>query len=360
MFSQNLFPADQLEAFASRCFQACGMAPEDAALVAANLVLADLRGVASHGVTRIPVYAERLRRGVVNARARPVVMADAGALLLVDGDNGAGAVVSHFANGLAMRRAREYGSCIVSVRRSNHHGICSAYALQAAEQGLIGVVATNAARSMAVAGGREAVIGTNPIAFAVPRAGHLPLVLDMATAVVARGRIVEMAKRHESIPTGWALDADGHPTTDAQAAERGVVLPFGGTKGSGLAVVVELLCSVLSGATLGPRIPNLYADFERPQDIGHLFIAIDPQRIGRDDVAQQAQALAGLLKSSEPAAGVPEVLMPGEPEARLEAQRRAAGVPLPEHVVMELQDWAQRLGVPALVEGPARMQGTTA
>lgn len=350
MFSQHVFPADQLEAFASRCFQACGMASEDATLVAASLVLADLRGVASHGVTRVPVYAERLRRGVVNARARPAVMADAGALLLVDGDNGAGAVVSHFANGLAMQRAREFGSCIVSVRRSNHHGICSAYAMQAAKQGLISVVATNASRSMAVAGGREAVIGTNPVAFAVPRAGHPPLVLDMATAVVARGRIVEMAKRHEAIPAGWALDADGNPTTDARAAERGVVLPFGGAKGSGLAVVVELLCSVLSGATLGPRIPNLYADFERPQDIGHLFITIDPQRIGRDDVALQAHALADLLKSSVPAAGVAEVLMPGEPEARLQAQRQVTGVPLPEHVVQELQDWAQRLGVQALVE----------
>lgn len=360
MSSQHLFPVGQLETFASRCFQACGMVPEEAALVAANLVLADLRGVASHGVTRIPIYADRLQRGVVNARARPVAVADAGALLLVDGDNGAGAVVSHFANGLAMQRAREFGSCIVSVRRSNHHGICSAYAMQAAERGLIGVVATNASRSMAVAGGREAVIGTNPVAFAVPRTGQPPLVLDMATAVVARGRIVEMAKRGESIPEGWALDAGGNPTTDARAAERGVVLPFGGAKGSGLAVVVELLCSVLSGATLGPHIPNLYADFERPQDIGHLFIVIDPQRIGRDDVALQAQTLAGLLKSSAPAVGAAEVLMPGEPEARLQAQRRAAGVPLPENVVQELQDWAQRLGVPALVEGLTHTQGPAA
>lgn len=360
MSSPHVFPVDQLQTFAARCFQACGMAPGDAELVAANLVLADLRGVASHGVTRIPIYAERLQRGVVNARARPVVVADAGALLLVDGDNGAGAVVSHFANGLAMDRARELGSCIVSVRRSNHHGICSAYAMQAAEQGLIGVVATNASRSMAVAGGREAVIGTNPIAFAVPRAGQPPLVLDMATAVVARGRIVEMAKRHEPIPAGWALDADGNSTTDAAAAERGVVLPVGGAKGSGLAVMVELLCSVLSGATLGPRIPNLYKDYERPQDIGHLFVVVDPQRIGRDDVALQAQVLAGLLKSSVPAAGVAEVLMPGEPEARLQAQRAEAGVPLPDNVVQELQDWAQRLGVPALVGAAVRMQDTAA
>src|SRR5690606_2192048 len=172
MTSDPRFDPQRLQAFATRCFMACGMEESPAALVAANLVLADLRGIASHGVTRIPIYGQRLLQRTINPSASPVIESDAGALLLVDGDNGAGAVVSDFANRLAIRRARELGACVVSVHGSNHHGICSAYTMQSAAHGLIGIVATNAARSMAVAGGREAIVGTNPVSFAVPRAGQ--------------------------------------------------------------------------------------------------------------------------------------------------------------------------------------------
>lgn len=338
-----------LRAFATRCFEAVGVESVHAGQIADSLLLADLRGIASHGVTRIPIYTERLLRGVVNPRPRVSVLRDAGALALVSGDNGPGAVVSCFANSLAIRRAEEYGVAVVSVRDSNHNGICAAYSMQAARAGLIGIAATNAPKSMAVAGGREPLLGTNPISFAIPRAGGEPLVLDMATSVVARGKIVEKAKRGESIPADWALDSGGRPTTDARAAETGVMLPFSGAKGSGLAIMIEILCGVLSGGRFGPQLNNLYTDFINPQGIGHFFLIIDPSTLCDVDLfAGRVDALAGMIKASLRAAGVEEILLPGEPEARLEARSNALGVVLPDNVVSDLDETAARLRVPTL------------
>ena len=343
------FSPDLLRTFAIRCFAAAGLEAVHAEQIADNLVLADLRGVASHGLTRIPIYTDRLVKGVVNPRPRMTVVKEAGAVALVDGDNGPGPVVSCFANDLAVRTGKRCGIGFVSVCKSNHNGISAAYTIEAARAGLIGMASTNAPKSMAVAGGREALLGTNPISIAVPRAGGDPLVLDMATSVVARGKVVEKAKRGESIPPGWALDNEGFPTTDARAAEKGVILPFSGAKGSGLAIMLEILCGVLSGGLFGPQLNNLYSDFVNPQGIGHFFLTIDPGTLGdRAAFLSRVGVYAGMLKDSLPAGGVDEILLPGEPEMRLEAYNRAHGIDLPDNVVADLNQAAARLGVPAL------------
>jgi len=171
----------------------------------------------------------------------------------------------------------------------------------------------------------------------------------MATSVVARGKIVELAKRGGSIPEGWALDADGRPTTDARAAEQGVILPFSGGKGSGLAIIVEALCGILSGGLFGPQINNLYSDFVNPQGVGHFFLAIDPAALGEHgQFESRVDIFAGMIKASLKAVGVEEILLPGEPETRLEQRTRLDGIELPPNVVTDLNETAAKLRVPAL------------
>jgi LDH2 family malate/lactate/ureidoglycolate dehydrogenase len=347
--------ADALRRFAKAMFVARGLADEAAAIVADNLLHADLRGHASHGVTRIPIYLERLDRGVVNARPDIRVTRTRPGVALVDGDNGMGAVVADLAMKQAIGLAAETGVGIASIRASNHNGPASFFAMQALEQGCIGVSSTNSPVSMAVWGSRGRALGTNPIALAVPAGRHASIVADMSSSVVARGKIVEAAKRGDPIPPGWALDAEGRPTTDPKAAEAGVVLPFAGPKGSALAVLVDVLCGVLSGAAFGRLVSNLYADFSNPQNNGQFMMAIDVAGfMPPEDFRRRVDDLVDMLKATPRAAGVEEILMPGEPEARSAAQRTRAGIPLPANVIEDLRKAAEAAGVamPPLTAGP--------
>ena len=344
-----------LTEFAEHCFIACGCIAEHAATVAANLVRADLRGIESHGVTRIPIYVERLLRGAVAPRPELRVERQDGGCAVVDGGNGPGAVVSCFANSVAIDLARSNGIGFVATRRSNHNGIASYYTMQTARQGMIGMSATNAARSLVVWGARESALGANPMSYAVPAGRYDTIVLDMSSTVVARGKIVERAKRGETIPEGWAIDRHGRPTTDAREGEAGFVLPFAGPKGSGFAMIVDILGGVLSGANYGRRIPNLYHDFENAQNIGHCFMAIDVARfMPLDAFIARVEDMIAALKSATRAEGVEEILMPGEPERRTELLRRAEGIPVPANVVADLHETAKRLHVPLPEFVPAR------
>jgi LDH2 family malate/lactate/ureidoglycolate dehydrogenase len=340
------FAVADLEAFASAVFRSAGLSPDHAAEVAENLIVADLRGIDSHGVTRVPIYAERLKRGVVNARPRIRVERGAKAAVVVDGDNGPGAVVGLAAMREAIERAQTYGVGLVVARRSNHYGICSHYMLKAVEAGCIGMSASNTAPSMAVFGSREPAVGTNPISFGAPAGSYPPYILDMATSVVARGKIIEKSKRGEPIPLGWALDRDGHPTTDSVAAAEGVVLPFSGPKGSGLAIMVDILCGVLSGAAFGSLIGNLYNDFENEQNIGHFFLALDVATL-RDpqEFARGMEEMIAMLKTRARAPGFDEILMPGEYEARLTADTQVNGIVLPANVIADLTGTGESFGV---------------
>jgi LDH2 family malate/lactate/ureidoglycolate dehydrogenase len=338
---------NELTSYTTAVFEAVGLSRKHARIVAENLVLADLRGIESHGVTRIPIYADRLRRGVVNRAAEPRAVMSGVSIVLVDGDNGPGAVVGHFAIQRAIEAARQSGVGIALARNSNHFGICADYALCAAEAGFIAMVSTNSAISMAAWGAAEPALGTNPFAFAAPVKGRGPVVLDFASSVVARGKIVERAKRGELIPEGWALDREGRPTTDAKEAEAGTVLPFSGPKGSGIGLMVEILCGALTGAAIGSEISNLYKDFVNPQNIGHFFLVFDPARaLGANAFEERTATLASTIKSLRLAQEFQEILLPGEPEERLEAIRRTKGIPLLPSTVSDLSEFSQPLGVP--------------
>lgn len=291
--------------------------PEHAAFIAHCLVEAEARGVASHGIGRIPVYTRRLRLGLVNAEPNLRVSGDEGATAHVDGDNGMGYVVAHRAMQVAIERATRHGVSLVLASNSNHFGMSACYLQMAIDQGLGAMVLTNAPPLMPVWGGRSPFLGTSPFALGMP-GGATPLKLDMATSVVAFGKLRRAARLGEPIPEGWALDSEGRSTTDAEQAIKGVVLPMAGPKGSGMALLMEALAGVMSGAAFGGEVRNQNSDFSAPQNVGHTFLVFRTDLFQpAADYASKMDELVGRAKASPLAEGFDEVLMPGEREDRL-------------------------------------------
>ena len=348
MSQDTFYPPETLRQFASRCLQAVDVPPEAADTVADNLTDAHLRGVDSHGVTRlIEIYVERLEAGVVNSSPRFRVVEESAATALVDADNGLGAVAGTYAMRLCLDKARESGAAWVGVRNSNHFGACAYYTNQLAEQGMIGIAMTNAPPTVAPWGGIEPYFGTNPICCSMPTRSGLPISVDMATTVAARGYILLAAAKGEPIPPGWAQDKQGRPTTDARAALEGTVLPMAGHKGYALALMIDVLCGVLTGAGFGRLLGQLYGEFERPQNVGHLLGAIDIGRfIPLEQFYDRVDQMASEIRSAPRGEGVAQIFVPGDIEAARTAQRRREGIPVAEPIRRQFVKLGQRLGVP--------------
>lgn len=337
MSDASLYTPDALTAFARAMFLSAGMTEADAALIAGDLVKANLRGVDSHGVSRIPMYLERLRKGLVNPRPQVKVTKVAGAVAHVDGDNGMGFIPSSIAMDTACDIAGEMGIGLVGVHRSTHFGMGACYALRAIERGYISLIFTNSSPAIAMWGGKTSFLGASPIAAGIPGGQHPPFVMDMAMTVIARGKIRLAAMKGDPIPEGLALDVDGNPTTDAAKAFEGVCLPFGGIKGSVLGTLMDLMSGVLTGANFGGDVKSLYFDHSEPQNVGHLFFAIKPDLfMSLTDFGARMDEFYSRIKDLPRAAGVDEILLPGEPEARREAQRRRDGIPVTANVVADL------------------------
>jgi len=350
-------PVSALRDLSCRIFGACGLSGADAALVTDVLLHADIRGHGSHGVMRIPIYVERLRRGIVNPAPKLRIERPAPAFLRLDADNGPGPVGSVAAIDAAMEIARELGVCAAVVAHSNHNGPGSYYVERAAASGCIAIAMTNAPPAMAVHGGRQAAIGTNPIAFGTPAEGSGPFLADMATAVVSKGKIIDRANRGEAIPEDWALDASGRPTTSAVEANRGVILPMSGPKGSALAIMVEALTGVLGGGRFAGELGNLYTDFERSQDIAHFFLVLAVERTHPPgEVAGRMGSLVAELKDGPPAAGFDAIRMPGERDRdRAEAAARS-GLAIAANILADLDRTASSLGLTPLDPSLAAME----
>lgn len=341
------FAPEALTDFCTAALVAGGVRQQVAMSVAASLVYADVRGVESHGILRLPIYLRRVREGMVDVVREPAVVQDRGATALVDGGNNFGAYVGQKALDLAIERARHYGVATVGVCRSNHFGTAAYFAEQAAAAGLIAVIVSNASQTMPPTGGVRPFLGTNPLAIAAPTGGPTPFLLDMATSQVARGKIIAAARRGEAIPEGWAIDAAGQPTRDAEAGLAGAVLPLGGAKGYGLSMAIDILAGVLTGAGYGPHVRNMYEDWENPQDVGHSFILIDITAFMPLSIfLARMQDYVELLKAEPRAPGIPEILFAGEYEHRLAQGRRETGIFLVPAVVGELAELAADLAVP--------------
>jgi LDH2 family malate/lactate/ureidoglycolate dehydrogenase len=341
---RRLVRSADLERWTGALLEAAGLEAEPAATVAHTLVWTSLRGTDSHGVARVPVYAERLRTGVLNGRPRPRAIRRDGAVAVVDGDHGPGQVAAVLATDLSIELAREHGVGVVSVRRSGHYGAAAFYAMRAAEAGLVGMSMTNTEPLVIPYGGVEAGLGTNPIALAAPAADGEIFNVDMATSQVAINRIFNARAEGRAIPEGWGVDEHGEPTTDPARVKHAV--PLGGYKGYGLALLVEVLCGVLAGAGVRDGVGDLYSGGEVRQNTGHFHLAIDPERtVGRDAFATVLTGLLADLRAIPPARGFDEVLVAGDPEARVRAERERTGVPIEPALWRALSALSAELGV---------------
>lgn len=330
---------ERLIACVAGIFAGCGLPAEDAQVVADSLVEADLRGVSSHGVVRVPTYVAGLREGSINPRPRLHLVVDHGPRALVDGDNGMGQVAASYAMRQAIARAREHGIGAVGLRRSRHCGAMAYWAIQALATDCIGVATTNAGLNMAPTGGLDRIIGNNPLAIAVPTNRPWPMVLDMATSVVAGGKLDVAAIRRQKIPLDWATDAEGRPTDDPVVARRGLLLPVGGPKGYGLAVMLDVLAGVLTGARFGGGLG--------PPGSGQFFLAIQVE--GFMPVAEfkaRMDQVIDQIQQSRRAPGVDRIYVPGEIEYESAQRRRAEGIPLEETIAANLERLAGETGAP--------------
>jgi LDH2 family malate/lactate/ureidoglycolate dehydrogenase len=340
------FARTQLEELTTRLAQAAGLPAGDARLFAQALVDADLHGVSTHGLSRLSIYLRRIQLGLIDATAELRVERRRAATLVLDAGNGIGHVQAVKALEMLIPMAEQTGVACATIRNSQHFGALSYYCNRAADRGCILLATTNCEPAMSPTGGYGAFFGTNPIAVSFPTGKGFNIKIDLSTSAIARGNIIGAAKKNAPIPLGWALDPNGEPTTDAQQALLGTVLTMAGHKGYALALMVEMLSSVLSGAAIGPQIGSMYKDLDRKQNVGHFFclLRIDAfmdlsEFINRSDATVEA------LKAGRKMPGVSEILVPGERSARIASENERLGIPIGPETLKELEDWCMRLSV---------------
>jgi LDH2 family malate/lactate/ureidoglycolate dehydrogenase len=350
-------PAEALEAFSTDVLSRVGMPDRDARIVGASLIHADLIGVSTHGVARLPSYVERLQRGLVNPNPRIEVETRHPWSAAINADNAMGVVAGMRAVEIVREMAGTVGIGAAVVRGSNHFGTAGYYARLMSGEDSVGFCLSPASKSLAPFGSREPLFGTNPFALSVPAGRYDPWTMDMASSVAARGHIRIAARNGTPIPEGWALDAEGRETTDAQRALHGVMLPFAGPKGSALAMMVDILGGVMSGSGFAGSIRDMNFDFEAPQDVGHFFLAwkIDAF-LPLAQFTERMETLIGRMKALKPAAGADEVKYPGEIEAAAMRARRVQGIPIGAAVLASLRDLGRAHDV-AFPDDAARTAG---
>lgn len=349
----------ELQAFAARALVACGLDGEAAGRAAEALCHADAVGMDTHGVVNLPrIYAPRLRSGAVDPRARPEIVSERGAAATLDGHDGLGLLVGSVGMDEAIARARRHGVGAVAVRGSSHMGSAGYYALRAVRAGMVGLATTNlgSQRIARPPGGREPMLGTNPISVAAPAGALPPFLLDMSTTVVSTGQIRAAQRRGEAIPEGWIVDDDGRPVTDPFAYDAGAahLLWLGGApatgayKGYGLGVLVDVLSGVLSGARVGPSPGRGTEDGSVDRDVGHFFLALDVAAFRPpDDFRAAMDGMLAALRAC-PAGDDEEVSYAGFREAQVAQRRRSEGVPLEPEVRDALDRLAAELDVEPL------------
>jgi ureidoglycolate dehydrogenase (NAD+) len=317
----------------SAAFRRFGVPSRDARIVADSLVDANLRGVDSHGVMRLPKYISGLRNGSINPHPKIKIRRSARAVLQVEGDNGLGAVIASRAMEHLIKACKSVGVAVVGISGSNHFGMVSYYLLRASSSGLIGIGAAHGESLQVPFGGRQPFFGTNPIAFTFPAGKGLPpIVVDFATSATTFGKITQAKAKRERLPEGCTLDGEGLMTTDPHRATT--ILPAAGHKGYGLALAVEVLSGVLNAAPFGPHVPPVFRDnIDAPGQLGQFFIAIDPLRFaGGRSFYRQIENMRRELHSAQTVPGSKGVLVPGEPEAHAYAERVREGIPLPANL----------------------------
>lgn len=323
---------DSLTALAIDSLRAAGASQATAESTARALIYADLRGLSSHGVSRLPMYCAQLRNGRVDPNAQAAIVSDRGAAVLVDAADGLAYPACDLAVMTLIERARRFGSAVAGVKRSHHFGVGAAHLAALGEAGMVALAFSNSPAAMPAWGGRHALFGTNPIAAVFPRRNGVPLVIDLALSQIARGKIALAARDGKPIPEGWATTRDGQPTTDARAALDGMMLPFGGAKGAMLALIVELLAAALTGANFGYEAGSFLTEEGERSRIGHLFWAIDPGALAGDTAyLSRVEALIEMMLADD------DVRLPGSRREQLADAARKEGVDIPDALIGQLK-----------------------
>ena len=344
-------PADTARAFIAECLGRIGLPQPDASAVAELMVEADLTGADAHGIFRLPQYVQRTQAGGFNPRANITVTKMAPATALVDGDNGFGHLVMKRAADTAVALARETGVAWVGARNSNHAGAAGVYAAMPLEHNMVGIYSAVAnANHMAVWGGTDLLLGTNPIAVAIPAGDEAPVVLDIATSIVSYGTVKNYRLQNKPMPEGWMVDAaSGAPITDAAKSGEGLLLPMGGYKGSGLAIVLGILAGVLNGAAFGKDVIDFNADDASATNTGQFLIALDVGRfMPLDAFKKEVDRHLRDMRNSKRLPGVDAIRLPGEQRRQRRAGRVVNGLPIGAELMLRLDQLAAALNVKPL------------
>lgn len=331
--------------FVQAVFEKMDLNEEDASQAAEVVVQSDYSGVQSHGLARLEMYVRRLKQNMVNRNPNIKQTNSSENLILLDGDNGSGLVVGPKAIDMCIEQAKKHGISAVAINNSNHFGVGNYYGWKFAEADLIGICMTNTTTCVAPFGGKDVLLGSNPITIGVPAGEHYPVVLDMATCVVAYGQIQEAKNKGEKIPLGWALDKDGNPTEDPTAALLGSILPIATHKGYGLGFMVDVFSAILSKAAFGNEIGSL-AEMDNPKEerIGHFMLAIDISKFQPiEDFKKRIDEYIDMIKNSAKLDGVNEIFAPGEIEFLKSKEREEKGIPIPEEMKAPLLNLAREL-----------------
>jgi L-2-hydroxycarboxylate dehydrogenase (NAD+) len=349
---QQRFTAAELEGFTARTLERVGLPGADASQVARLMIMADLRGVDGHGIIRLPRYIRRIRAGGVNVRPKIRIVEDRLSTALIDGDNGMGQLVMSRAAEVAIEKADRTGVAWVGARMSNHAGFGALYAEMPLARDMIGLyMGVASANHMPPWGGIEKMLGTNPLTVAIPANEEPPVVLDMATTVVAYGRVKTYQLAGKTMPVGWMIDRRGEPITDPNRSSEGFLLPIGGYKGSGLAIVIGLLAGLLNGAIFGRDCIDFNADDSSVTNTGHLIVALKVSHFCPvNQFKHQVDAAICEIRNSERMEGADRIWLPGEKEHRCLVDRRTNGIPLNPELRRILNDLAASLGTELLPE----------
>jgi LDH2 family malate/lactate/ureidoglycolate dehydrogenase len=342
-------PFEELKDFCRQAYGKVGVPGAEAEIVADLLVRSDQRGVETHGVTRLPIYIQRLQKGYVRKEARITVVKEKGPTAFLDAHGSMGHVAAYRGMEKAIAKAEELGIGWVSVKDSGHFGVAGLFPMMALKKDFVGYLFSNSAPMMFPWGGRERVIGNNPLAYAIPAGKYQPVVLDFSLSVVPSGKLILSRKKGEKIPLGWAFDKNGLPTEDPYEGYEGggSLAPVGSHKGYGLVLVHEMMTSVLTGGKWTRNIKSLYEeDKSGIQGTCHTFMALDPDCfIGREEFKKNVDAYIESIKGSAKAPGTEEILVPGEPEYRTEMKFLKEGIPLSPNTVKELIQLGEILGI---------------
>lgn len=341
-----LFNSKHLYEYISKVLQTTGLSKENSDIVSDSLIYANLRGVDSHGVTRLPIYMKRLTAGAINKNPEISVVKETKTSLLIDGDNSMGQVVGNKAIDLGVKKAKKDGGAFVGINNSNHFGSAAYFIQKALNHDMIAFAMSNAPSTMAPWGGVKPYFGTNPYAFGFPTLNSPPIILDMATSIVARGKIIMAAQKGEQIPHGWAIDNKGNSTTNAQEALDGTVLPFGGPKGYAISLMIDILSGVLTGAGYGTHVNNIYGDLDKTQNVGHFFKIINIDNfMNINNFKNRLNQMVNEIKNVPAISEKNEIFLPGEIEYNTEQKRKEKGIPIDNKVYEDIKKVGENSGI---------------